>query len=86
MGDGGAGGTIIGKGNVPVLSAAELSAGRSVSQVAAGTNHTCALLDNGALRCWGQGLYGQLGHDDTASVGAGGGGDTIMDAGDVPYF
>ena len=73
-------------GDVPVLSAAEISAGRSVSQVAAGAAHTCALLDNGALRCWGNGFEGRLGHDDTASVGDGGAGGTIIAKGDVPYF
>ena len=31
------------------------------SALAAGTNHTCALLAGGSLRCWGDGSSGQLG-------------------------
>ena len=35
--------------------------GHSAQQVAAGTYHTCAILDDGTLRCWGDNAYGQLG-------------------------
>ena len=30
-------------------------------KVAAGNEHTCVILDNGDLKCWGQDNYGQLG-------------------------
>ena len=30
--------------------------------IAAGENHTCAILDNGRVRCWGDGTSGQLGY------------------------
>ncbi|HYF46688.1 MAG TPA: hypothetical protein VD926_10800 [Acidimicrobiales bacterium] len=35
-----------------------------VSQVAAGTSHTCARMANGTARCWGEGNQGQLGNND----------------------
>lgn len=42
---------------------------RSVVQLAAGTVHTCAVLDDGNVKCWGYGQEGQLGHGDTKSIG-----------------
>ena len=35
-------------------------------RVAAGTEHTCAVLDNGSVRCWGANGFGQLGYGNTA--------------------
>jgi len=35
---------------------------REVVSLSAGTYHTCALLDNGSVMCWGMGTYGQLGN------------------------
>ena len=37
------------------------SAGRTRRRSAAGDSHTCAVLDDGSVRCWGNGFYGQLG-------------------------
>lgn len=34
----------------------------SATQIAAGGNHTCAVLTSGQLRCWGEGDNGQLGN------------------------
>ena len=34
--------------------------------LSAGVSHTCAILDNGSVSCWGEGSSGQLG-DGTAS-------------------
>ena len=31
--------------------------------------HTCAILDNGAVKCWGRNTYGQLGIDNTTTMG-----------------
>lgn len=33
--------------------------------VAAGKYHTCAILETGALQCWGYNMYGQLGNNST---------------------
>jgi alpha-tubulin suppressor-like RCC1 family protein len=33
-----------------------------VVSLSAGGNHTCAILDSGAVKCWGSNRYGQLGH------------------------
>lgn len=49
--------------------AVDLGVGRSAVAVAAGGVNTCAILDNGALRCWGNGTYGQLGQGNTAAIG-----------------
>ncbi|MFU8805303.1 MAG: RCC1 repeat-containing protein, partial [Bradymonadaceae bacterium] len=38
-----------------------LSGLSGVVQLAAGNNHTCALLSNGTARCWGSNGFGQLG-------------------------
>ena len=40
-------------GDVPI--------GAPAIQVAAGVGHSCALLTTGAVRCWGDNVYGQLG-------------------------
>ena len=38
-----------------------LGAGRSAIALSLGTYHTCALLDDGAVKCWGDNGHGQLG-------------------------
>ena len=52
------------------LPAVDLGSGRSAKAVAAGENHTCALLDNNRVKCWGDNQFGQLGLGDTASRGS----------------
>ncbi|MBN1655592.1 MAG: hypothetical protein JXA30_17630, partial [Deltaproteobacteria bacterium] len=39
----------------------------SVAQVALGDGHTCALLTNGTVQCWGDNEHGQLGDGSTTS-------------------
>lgn len=38
------------------LPAVDLGSGRSAQQVACGAWHTCALLDDFSVKCWGAGL------------------------------
>lgn len=40
-----------------------------VLQVSVGRSFTCALLDTGAVRCWGRSNHGQLGYANTQSIG-----------------
>jgi alpha-tubulin suppressor-like RCC1 family protein len=50
-------------GDVPLLSAG--------TKLAVGGDHTCALLDTGLVRCWGNNQYGQLGYNSTQNLGDG---------------
>ncbi|MEK6577832.1 MAG: hypothetical protein AABZ55_01280, partial [Bdellovibrionota bacterium] len=52
--------------HLPVV---DLGSGRNVLQVKAGTNHTCALLDNHQVKCWGGNSVGELGQGDTRARG-----------------
>ena len=51
------------------LPAVNLGTGRTATAIAAGHNHSCAVLDNGAVKCWGLNNYGQLGIDNTQNKG-----------------
>ena len=52
--------------NLPAVS---LGTGRTANALSAGWGHTCALLDNATVKCWGQNGGGQLGLGDTVSRG-----------------
>ena len=41
-----------------------LGAGRTAKAVSTGSSHTCALLDDDTLKCWGRGAFGMLGYGD----------------------
>jgi cysteine-rich repeat protein len=56
-------------GNQSPATAGDINVGGSTIQIAAGNRHTCALLDTGAVRCWGDGSYGQLGYGNQVSIG-----------------
>jgi alpha-tubulin suppressor-like RCC1 family protein len=46
-----------------------LGTGRTATAIAAGAYNTCALLDNGSVKCWGDGLFGANGQGATTSIG-----------------
>ncbi|HEX2503275.1 MAG TPA: hypothetical protein VHK00_04985 [Miltoncostaeaceae bacterium] len=47
----------------------DLGPGRGAVAITAGASHTCAILDTGDVRCWGNGGQGRLGYGHTLSVG-----------------
>lgn len=58
----------------------DLGTGRTAKAIAVGAFHTCAILDNGTLKCWGYNVMGQLGTDSTTTLGDGPGemGDALL--------
>mgnify|MGYP000161982090 FL=1 len=69
-----------GAGEMAALGAIDFGAGRTATAIAVGSLHSCALLDNSAVKCWGRNQYGQLGYGDTDSRGDGAGemGDALL--------
>ena len=60
----------VGDNELPVsLAPVALGAGRTAVAISAGADHTCAVLDNGAVRCWGAGRNGLLGYANANDVG-----------------
>lgn len=59
------------------LIAVKLGSGRTAKAVATGLRHTCAILDTGSVKCWGDAFIGQLGLDSNADRG--GSGDAMGD-------
>jgi alpha-tubulin suppressor-like RCC1 family protein len=53
----------------PPLGPVDLGAGHTATAITAGDSHTCAILDDGSVRCWGLGDFGQLGYGDTRTIG-----------------
>ena len=53
--------------NLPTIS---LGTGRTATAIGAGDQTTCAVLDNGSLKCWGRNNVGQLGQGSTATIGS----------------
>jgi alpha-tubulin suppressor-like RCC1 family protein len=58
--------TTIGDNETPTTN---VNLGTPATAVAAGLDHTCALLTGGAVRCWGSNTFGQLGLGNTTTIG-----------------
>lgn len=56
-------------GSMASLPTVLLGAGRTAKQVFLGSNHTCVILDNDQVKCWGANAGGQLGYDSTTAKG-----------------
>lgn len=55
--------------NETPASIGDVNIGGTAVQIETGSNHTCALLSTGKVRCWGMSGYGQLGYGNELSVG-----------------
>lgn len=64
----------------PVTSFGYVSLGGIATKIAAGGDHTCAIMQAGALRCWGRNDDGQLGRGNKAHIGDD---ETVYSAGNV---
>ena len=51
------------------LPGVDLGTGRTAKALSVGKYHTCALLDDDSVKCWGSNWYGQLGLGDTENRG-----------------
>jgi Alpha-tubulin suppressor and related RCC1 domain-containing proteins len=54
--------------NLPSI---DLGSGRTARGVITGDYHTCSIMDNSSIKCWGYNASGQLGIGDTDSRGNG---------------
>jgi alpha-tubulin suppressor-like RCC1 family protein len=53
------------------LPVVNLGTGRRAVAISCGGSHTCAVLDDGSVKCWGRGFFGQLGLGDNYNRGDG---------------
>ncbi|MEO1056875.1 MAG: hypothetical protein AAFY28_08185, partial [Actinomycetota bacterium] len=51
------------------LATVDLGSGRTATALAAGYLHTCAILDDGNVKCWGRNANGELGVGNTFNLG-----------------
>lgn len=49
----------------------DLGTGRTVRRLTTGSRHSCAILDDGSVKCWGSNSSGRLGLGDTEERGSG---------------
>ena len=51
------------------LAAIDFGTGRTATMIATGASHSCALLDNSTVKCWGLGTNGRLGYGAVTPLG-----------------
>ena len=56
-------------GNEEPTSIAPISLGGKATAIASGNFSSCAILENGSVRCWGDNSQGQLGYGNTDDIG-----------------
>ena len=54
-------------------SSSSSSSASSATAIAARERHTCAILDNASVKCWGANSQGELGIDNNTTMGDGSG-------------
>jgi len=58
-------------GSMASLGTVNLGAGHTAKAISAGAIHTCVILDDNNVKCWGYNGSGGLGYDDNANRGDG---------------
>ena len=58
-------------GDMADLTSVDLGTDRKAKVIATGAAHTCSLLDDHTVKCWGWNGHGELGQDDTTEHGSG---------------
>ena len=53
--------------------AVDVGTGKTAKEIFGGGSHTCAILNDDTLKCWGDNSKGQLGYGDTSTRGSGSG-------------
>jgi alpha-tubulin suppressor-like RCC1 family protein len=56
-------------GDMIAIDTTDLGSGLYATNVSLGLNHTCAILNNGQIKCWGLNSFGQLGLENTTTKG-----------------
>ena len=57
--------------HMPSLGTVDLGTGRTARHVSCGQQHTCVVLDDGSVKCFGKGVRGELGLGEARWVGIG---------------
>ena len=82
-------GDTVNRGDVPgqmgdALPAVDLGRDRTARMIAAGRRHSCAVLDDGSVKCWGNNVAGQLGQGSSCLSACGLQHEVIDVRGDAP--